>query len=246
MTPFGIASKTPYASGPPPALISAAYAADLNEVKLMGRQDCDPVRNEISQFWLAEAGTARETGLWLQAAIAVARQQGTVRSVSDTVRLFALVGMAVADAVIVSWETKATYFAWRPTVAIREADTDGNPLTPADPMWLSRIGSPGGSPEYNSGTATFGGAASRVMEQFFCRPKLNFCFETEGAIGGPRCYSSPLDAAMEAGRSRIIQGIHFQFSNEDGRRAGRAIGNEIATTRLKPLGAAATQERCAQ
>jgi hypothetical protein len=243
MMPFGIASKARYLSGPPPALTSATYTASMEEAQRMGKQDCDSHRNEIAQFWLAEAGTARETGLWLQAAIAIARQQGTLQSVSDTVRLLALVGMAVADAVIVSWETKATYFTWRPTVAIREADTDGNPATPADPIWLSRIGSPGGSPEYNSGTATFGGAAARVIEQFFCGTKLSFCFETEGSINGPRCYSSPSDAAVEAGRSRVIQGIHFQFSVEDGQQAGRAIGEEISNTRLKPLGAPA-QAQC--
>lgn len=39
------------------------------------------------------------------------------------------------------------------------------------------------------------------------------------ASNGPRFYASPLEAAREAGRSRVFQGIHFQFSNEDGRRA---------------------------
>ena len=202
------------------------------------------MRNQISQFWLAEGGTVRETGIWLQAAVAIARQYGTTDSISDTARLFAMLGMAIADAVIASWETKATYFTWRPTVAIREADIDGNPDTVADPAWTSRIGSVGGSPEYNSGTSTFAGAASQVIESFYCNANLGFCFVTDKATNGARCYLSPLQAAEEAGRSRIFQGIHFQFSNEDGRRVGRAIGQEIATTRLKRLNGAAGSGKC--
>jgi hypothetical protein len=103
ITPFGIASKAPYASAPPPALISAEYAADFNDVKTFGQQDGDPMRNEISSFWLAEASTVRETGIWFQAALVIVEQKRTVVSVPETARLFALLGMAIADSVMVSW-----------------------------------------------------------------------------------------------------------------------------------------------
>jgi hypothetical protein len=43
--------------------------------------------------------------------------------------------MAGADAFIASWDAKFTYNQWRPVTAIREADTDGNPETIADPNW---------------------------------------------------------------------------------------------------------------
>ena len=52
----------------------------------------------------------------------------------------ALVTMAVADAVAVVGDTKATYFTWRPTPAIQEGDSDGNRLTIGDPAWTSRLG----------------------------------------------------------------------------------------------------------
>ena len=233
MAPFGIASKFPYASPPPPPLTSAEYTAAFNDVKTYGRQDGDALRNEISNFWLAEGGTVRETGTWLQAALVIAEQEGTVESVPETARLFALLGMAIADSVTVSWEAKATYFTWRPFFAIREADTDGNPDTVQDASWAPRTGSIGGSPEYNSGTSAFGGAASAVLEGFYGHRALSFCFLTDKATNGPRCYASALEGAEEAGRSRILQGIHFQFSNEDGRRAGRGIGHEVVTTRLQ-------------
>ena len=81
-------------------------------------------------------------------------------------------------------------------------------------------------------------------EHFYCRTKLSFCFQTDGATSGPRCYESPAEGALEAGRSRIIQGIHFRFSDEEGRRLGQAIGREIATKRLRLLGSAATLGAC--
>lgn len=234
MLPFGIASIAPYASAPPPALGSADYAAAFNDVKTYGQQDGDAERNEIAQFWLAEGGTVREPGLWLLALAAIVEQYGTAGNVSGTARLFALVTMAIADSVCVTWDTKAAYYTWRPAIAIREADLDGNADTEKDAAWTPRNVSIGASPEFNSGTSSFGGAMSAIVEAFYGTP-TPFCFATDLAPNGARCYASALAAAEEAGRSRIYQGIHFQFSNVDGRRVGRLIGRDIVATRLRPL-----------
>ena len=50
----------------------------------------------------------------------------------------------------------------------------------------------------------------------------------------------PLAAAIEAGRSRIDQGIHFQFSNEEGRHESGALCDaalaEVAgSTEFQPI-----------
>lgn len=232
MDPFGVDDATDYVSKPPPPLTSRAYAKAFEDVKTVGQQDDDPLRNEISTFWLAGGGTVQESGTWFQAALEIAEQEKTAASISEMARLFALLGMAIGDSVVTSWASKAEYFTWRPTTAIREADTDGNSQTQADPSWTSRIGSVGGTPEYTSGTSTFAGAASRVIERFYRDRRLEFCFETDLAFQ-PRCYPSTFAAAVEAGRSRIFQGIHFQFSNVAGRNAGRALADEIVTTRLR-------------
>ncbi len=232
MTPFGVRNIDRYRSGPPPALTSEAYAQAFNDVKTLGQQDADAERNAIAQFWLVEGGTTREPGTWIQALVAIVEQMRTDRSLSDTARIFARVGMAIADGVAASWDTKATFFTWRPFFAIREADLDGNPDTEADPSWTPRNISIGASPEWSSGLSTFSGAASAVIEAFYFPHRVSFCFATDPAPA-PRCYNSPLAAAIEAGRSRIYQGIHFQFSNEEGRRVGRRIGLEVALTRLR-------------
>ena len=232
MTPFGVRNIDRYRSGPPPALTSDAYAQAFNDVKTLGQQDADVERNAIAQFWFVEGGTTREPGTWIQALVAIVEQMRTDRSLSDTARIFARVGMAIADGVAASWDTKATFFTWRPFFAIREADLDGNPDTEADPAWSPRNISIGASPEWTSGLSTFSGAASAVIEAFYFPHRVSFCFATDPAPA-PRCYNSPLAAAIEAGRSRIYQGIHFQFSNEEGRRVGRRIGLEVALTRLR-------------
>jgi hypothetical protein len=232
MTPFGVRSIDRYRSGPPPALASEAYARAFNDVKTFGQQDGDVERNAIAQFWLVEGGTTREPGTWIQALVAIVQQMGTDRSLSDTARVFARVGMAIADGVAASWDTKATFFTWRPFFASREADMDGNPDTEPDPDWMPRNSSIGASPEWTSGLSTFSGAASAVIEAFYFPRRVSFCFQTDPAPA-PRCYGTPLAAAIEAGRSRIYQGIHFQFSNQAGRRIGRRIGLEVALTRLR-------------
>jgi hypothetical protein len=238
MEPFGVDTVTPYIalSTGPPDLASPEYAAAFNEVKSLGdANDPDSTRTAIARHWQAEANTARETGLWFKAALDIVERWGTVHSLSLSARLFALLGMGVADAVTASWNAKFDFHFWRPGDAIREAGTDTNPDTAPNTAWTPRNGVFGGTPEYTSGTSTFAGAASTILAGFYCVDRIPFRFE--GELGTPaRDYRSFSQAADEAGRSRIFNGIHFQFSNEDGRRVGNAIGREIVTTRLRGEG----------
>jgi hypothetical protein len=243
-----------------PAFTSTEYTKAFNDVRtcgsnsaLLDAQCADPTtpadRNQISAFWQAEARTVREPGLWFLALDSLVDEEGTTSSLSDTARLYARVGLGLADAVRSSWSAKYQNAHWRPFHAIREADSDGNPATAQDATWEPRIfPSIGGSPEWNSGTSTFAGAASEVIGWFYF-PKFNttYCFDTyqpgpagatlANAFGAPttslpRCYSRAGVTAKEAGRSRIFQGIHFQFSNENGAESGRRIGDYIAIARL--------------
>lgn len=252
MTPFGVTSLTDYLSSGPPDLTSAEYAEDFNEVKALGSfTDSDPERAAIARHWLAEGGTVRETGLWFKVALNVASDRGTTASLSDTTRLFALLGMGIADSVATSWTDKFNWHYWRPGDAIRQASTDGNPATEEDPNWNPRGGvcsatsvalCPvfGGTPEHTSGTSTFAGAASTILAGFYCTDRIGFSFAGEQSGSPTRSYDSFSEAAREAGRSRIYGGIHFQFSNDAGRAAGKEIAREIVRTRLVEAGARVT------
>ena len=232
MAAFGVRDLTKYGSPGPPELASEQYAVAFNEIKAHGDvNDPDPERAAIARHWQAEANTARETGLWLKAALEIVERRGTVHSLSRTARLFALLGMAVGDAVASAWSAKYDAHFWRPGDAIREAGSDGNPDTEPDPAWTPRNITFGNSPEYPSGTSTFAGASSTVLAGFYCTDRVAFDFE--GEQGTRRDYRRLSDAADEAGVSRIYNGLHFRFSKEAGLSAGRGIGREIVTTRLR-------------
>jgi hypothetical protein len=53
--------------------------------------------------------------------------------VSDSARLFAMLDLSAADAIINVWNDKYHYNFWQPITAIR--NDDGNPATETDPTW---------------------------------------------------------------------------------------------------------------
>jgi hypothetical protein len=116
--PSAVDDLTQFPESPaPPALPGSEYTDAFNDVKTCGSDSpsldlmcADPTtpaeRTEIASFWQAETRTVRETGLWFLALAEIAAQEDTVASVSATARLYARVGMAIADAVRSSWRTK--------------------------------------------------------------------------------------------------------------------------------------------
>ena len=50
-----------------------------------------------------------------------------------------------------------------------------------------------------------------------------------------RTFTSFTQAANEAGESRIVGGIDFEFDNQDGLSTGRALGSYIVSNFLLPV-----------
>ena len=236
LEPLGIAKKDPYVSSGAPALDSLAYEAAYLDVKHFGDARVPrPELDEVWRFWRGGGGSARPPGEWIKVAAVVAQQEGTTESVSETARLFALLGMALHDSVPVSWTGKFESQFWRPATAIREGHIDGNANTPGDAEWAPRNGSFGSSPEHTSGQSTFAGAGSTILAGFYCRDDITFSFEGDDAVAGPRTFESFTQAGEEAGRARIYAGIHFQFSNQAGLSGGRGVAGEILKNRLRRM-----------
>jgi hypothetical protein len=147
--------------------------------------------------------------------------------------MFAMLNMSVADAGIVCWDCKYNYDFWRPITAIREADTDGNPNTTADPNWTPLIKTPP-FPEYTSGHSTFSGAASAVLSHLY-GDDYSFSTTSIGLPGVTRNFTSFSQAADEAGISRIYGGIHFMSANLNGLECGEKIGNYVSTNFFTPI-----------
>lgn len=236
--PFVISSTADFLPGPPPALNSAEYAAAFNEVKSLGALNSltrTADQDQIAEFWNDYPGTtATPAGKWNLIAQVLADQQGN--SLAENARMFALLNVALADAGIVCWEAKYTYELWRPEDAIRLADTDGNPGTQADPAWTPNWPSPA-FPEYTSGHSTFSGAAAEMLKLLLGMDDIALEIGAGFDVlpGVTRSYDSLSEAAMEAGRSRIYGGIHFEFANVAGMASGRALAASVYGAFARPV-----------
>ena len=162
----------------------------------------------------------------------------------------------MADGGIQCWDTKYAYDFWRPVIAIRAANTDGNPLTTRDADWTPlgapRSNDPGGTnftppfPAYTSGHATFGAAMFRTLADFYGRDDITFSFTSDefngmtrdqnGAVRPvvTRTFHSFSQAAEENGQSRIYLGIHWSFDKVMGIQAGNAIADYVVGNLLCP------------
>jgi len=232
LRPFVISDPGAYVSDGPPSLASAEYAAAFNEVKQVGSKAvADPAADATFAIWRLGAGTSQPPGAWIQVAETVSEARSL--PLADTARLFALESMALADTVAPTYSTKYLYHSWRPTTAVRQADPALNPATTPDASWTARAGSPGTSPEHFSGHSTFSAAGATVLAGFFCRDDIPFTMATDSAPGHQaRTYPSFSAAAAEAGRSRVLGGLHFEFSNHSALIAGQGVGTEVLATSL--------------
>ncbi|MEG4918446.1 MULTISPECIES: chemotaxis protein CheB [unclassified Microcoleus] len=226
VTPFAMTSGSQFRPPGPPALDSAKYAEELNYVKEIGKSDSltrTPDQTAIAKFWANGAGTFTPPGHWNQIAEETATLTAT--SLEDSARLFALLNIALADAAISCWDAKYQYNLWRPVTAIRQAETDNNTDTTADPLWTPLLTTPP-FPEYTSGHSTFSGAADPVMSSVF-GSDYGFADRGDRSVNTLRTYQNFSEAADESGMSRIYGGIHFMSANVDGLSTGRKLGNYV-------------------
>jgi membrane-associated phospholipid phosphatase len=243
VTPFAIPAGDLFRPEGPPALTSREYTAAFNEVKELGRVD-STIRSaegtEIALFWADRPLTpGAAVGHWNQIVAGLSEVRGL--TLSENARLFALLNLALADAQIAAWDAKYTYNFWRPVTAIRAADSDGNPDTLADPSWTPLIVTPA-HPSYTSGHSTVSAAAAAALAGFFGTDTVSFTATSDDLPGVTRSYASFSAASQEAGRSRILAGIHWSFDNFDGRAAGRAVGDYVVANFLRPVPAPARVE----
>jgi hypothetical protein len=229
VTPFGIADGSQFRLPAPPALHTGKYAADYNEVKLLGRID-SPLRpldrTNVARFYAA----ASPVQVWNSAARQASAAQGM--TLSENARIFALLGMAMADAAISGWDTKYHYNFWRPQMAIRAGDTDGNGLTDKDPDWAPLINTPA-HPSYASGHATVSGSARAVLERAFGKDDHEVTLTHSSLPDIVLNYTGWDEITDDIDDARVYGGIHFRFDQEAGSHQGRAIGKFILRNYLR-------------
>jgi len=242
VTPFVLKRSSQFRPRAPYDLRSRKYAADYNEIKLLGGDGLTtpsartPDQTEIGLFWIESSPLA-----WNRLARALSVERGF--DLWENARLFGLLNLAMADGYVASWETKYHYRFWRPITAIRLGDTDGNPLTDVDTAWTPlQFTYP--MPDHDSGHAVQGGVAAEILKQVFGTDDISFtaCSTTVGvgltctdATPVIRSYSSFSQAADENAVSRIYIGIHFRNAVELGVRHGRKIAEYAVHQFMKPV-----------
>ena len=231
--PWTLDAREQFRPGPPPNLTSAEYARDHDEVRTLGRLDSrQRTADQTAEALFFMVPAPRIFGP-LANRVAAARHL----DVTDASRLQALLAMALTDAQIACWDAKFTYRQWRPLSAIREADSDGNPVTEPDPNWLPLVPTPP-FPDYPAAHACSAGAAAAVLAGYV-HPGEPLVV-TSPATGIPagsgrtRVYPTLQAIKTSVANARVYAGVHFRSSSDAGARIGEKVGSWVVQRFLKP------------
>lgn len=209
----------------PPALDSAIWARDLEEVKALGAKKSktrSAAQTDSANFW-----AGRDTRIVLDQLI-----DRPGRSLVDDARFLALAEMAHSDAYVAMMDGKYHYNLWRPITAIRHAETDGNDGTTNDPAWETLDETPY-HPEYPCGHCLSAAAGGAVIAGEFGANAPPLVLQAEGAL--LRRFDTPKQYVDDVSLSRIYLGVHYRFSVDAGIAMGTAIGKLAAQRYFLPL-----------
>jgi hypothetical protein len=232
--PFTLLSTSQFRTAGPNAVSSAAYAAEYAEVKALGAAT-------------GSSRTAEQTALatfYIPNPVEIFNR--TFRTISTSMlldaaeqaRLYAMLNLAGADALINCWDDKEAWHFWRPVTAIKLGDVDGNPATVGDPAWepfISTIPGPVAGtflptppyPDHPSGYTCLTSSMMTTAKRFF-GDKVTFTVErTPG--GTARTYTRFTDVVRDTIDARIYLGIHFRAPDVQGAILGKNVARWVAS-----------------
>jgi hypothetical protein len=234
VAPFVLRSRTGLEPKGPPAVGSAQFARDLDEVKRLGGRDSrarTADQTAAAIFWLVQTAVP-----WHAAARAASASRKL--SLPENARLFAILSMATADSQIVCFDEKYKRPHWRPITAIRAAADPGDPSPQGDGAWQPLLGTPP-HPEYPSAHATFSGAAEAALRGFFGSDDVDVSVTFPPGLGITRTFRRFSQISEEVNNARVWAGIHFRSADRDGSELGRRIGEIVVRDFPNPAAAAA-------
>jgi membrane-associated phospholipid phosphatase len=230
VTPWAMTSPGQFLPPPPPALSSAQYAHDLNEVERLGSfasTDRTAWQTETAIFWQSDTPVA----IWDRAADDLIDASDI--PLTQSVRTLARMNTAMADAVISIWNAKNVYDTWRPITAIQQAGTDGNPDTTPDPSWTPLLVTPVFQ-EYPSGHAGVSQAGAGVLAAVF-GDNTTFTLTAFGLPSVQRSFTSFSDAVNQVSLARIWGGIHFRYACDAAVQEGAQIADYVNNNIAVPV-----------
>jgi hypothetical protein len=222
--PWFMKSAAQLRPGPPPALKSALWARDYNEVKAVGSATSTvrtPEQTEIARFW---ATSLPDVHLGLARSVATAPG----REVTRNARLYAAVTSAMNETETAVFEAKYHYLFWRPITAIRNGDRDDNSATERDPDWAPLIATPM-QPEYPCAHCMLAASIATVLRaEAGGNSALNLSTTSNTAPGVTRRWTSTDAVVQEVSMARIWSGVHYRTSTEVGKHMGEQVGELVA------------------
>jgi len=221
--PFALRSADQFLASvpPPPALTSATFTRDFNLTKAYGALNSSvrtAQQTEIGRFWSDNAAAQ-----YSRALRGLIDSQGL--DTADAARLGAMFFVAGADSLTACWNAKYHYFFWRPVTAIRNAGTDGNPDTVADPNWMPLDVTPQ-HPEYPAAHGCVTQAVMDTLTAFFQTDEIPYSV-TSTVTGTTHFFDRFEDVVTEVDNARIFGGMHFHHSVKEGNRLGSQVADYI-------------------
>ncbi|MCY1140982.1 vanadium-dependent haloperoxidase [Actinoplanes sp. Pm04-4] len=220
LKPFVIRRGDQFRTSGPPALSSAAYARDLNEVKAIGAVNSTVRTADQTQaaIWWHD----RRLTEW-EIKRQVSDRQGL--NTLQAARFFAMAEIANADSLIACFNEKKHWNFWRPVTAVQEAASDGNPRTTADPAWMPLLVTPP-FPDYTSGHTCSTSTIMYTMRAYFGRDDIPFsAYSADSATTRSfPSFSAALDEVVEA---RIWGGVHYRSADVQGVKVGTGVAKYV-------------------
>ncbi len=229
VTPFALHSPWQFRAYGPPDLSSAQYASDYKTVKTLGA--ADSTKRTDRQTEIGRFHTENPTTFWARNLRAVAAAHPL--DVTDSARLFAMLFVSSADAIIGCWDSKYHFNFWRPVTAIGMGDSDTNPATVGDPAWLPLANTPP-HPEYPAAHGCFSGAVAEVLNSVFGK-NVTMTFTSTVPNTVPHVYYGTDDLIEEIGVARVYGGMHFPTSTRHGTKLGKEVGKWVVKNYFRPL-----------
>jgi hypothetical protein len=231
--PFLIDSPLQFRTAGPYALDSAFYAADYNEVEELGSLTSTtrtPLQTHLAVFWQTSPGP--NYNLLAQRFVAEKSLDTT-----DSARLFAMIDLNAADAIITTWSDKYARLFWRPMAAIQHGEDDGNPATVGDPTWtplftpslpaaIAGVGPPLNTPpypEHPSGATAYASATMHAFQSFFGTDDESFYVTSSRFPGEQLHFDRFSDLINQIAEARIWAGIHFRNADLQAANLGREV-----------------------
>jgi VCPO second helical-bundle domain len=248
VTPFVVPTADRFMPPPPPALDSAQWVADYNEIKSLGQNTSttrSAAQTATAEFYLANVNRQFNRAV---RDLAASRNLDLVQ----TARLAAMVNVVAADAGISGMDAKYAYLFWRPITAIDPSAVtndgfgpvpgfdDGNPLTVPQPGWRPLLATPN-HPEYPSAHCTLTSAMAEVFAQFLGTNRFNLTlrgFDLHGAAGNfdaVRTFARANDLRAEIVDARVWAGLHYRSSDVAGVALGRSVAKYDLNHAFQPL-----------